>query len=165
MLVSITGENPLHIAVMLVNLHPQLENDDLIVVKSINQEVAKIVKTYSSSRCVTIFDNQADVERLCKIHNMDGVLFLSGGVVFSMTYIQNLKRAIRMSLYDAIVPKKGIQYQTMNPNFVYYNKSTQKEDIQNVGMKYLSLPFVRRGKIGNIKTIGLLTNELVYETN
>lgn len=134
--------NVIGLAALMVNLQPQLDNDDLIYIadNSDDHSVRKVAEMYGTSRCITmvegekfnLHDSWNHGLELCVEKKMDGVLTINDDVLFSMTFINNLKRAHRMTDHVALcptTPDRTYNSRVMDPNFVYFNKSTQIKDI------------------------------------
>lgn len=125
--------NQIGLSALLVNLQPQLSSEDIIYVVDTSPEKSglKIAKMFSSSRCITLVDWQPRTIyqawnagiRSAYENNQEGVLFLNDDVLLSMTFIKNLKNALKTKA-DAYVPNTPEDYyksDRLNPNFKWFS--------------------------------------------
>ena len=144
MTVTITYySNKIGLASLLVNLQPQLdENDHIYVVDtSPDKSGLEIVKMYGSNRAVVMCEtsNPCGIYKAWNFgiqsmmeNKQEGILILNDDVLLSTTFIANLKKAHKLSRHLALVPatpSRNWVSQKLDPNFKWYSKAIQKADI------------------------------------
>lgn len=153
--------------VLLVQLQPQLSEDDdiYIVDSSPNREGLRLAKLYGSTRCYIFVEvgkyDWKDAWEFAlqnmKENKQEGLLHLSEDLVISSTFISNMKKAAK-SEFKIIYPIIwGIPYSKFPPDFRWYNSP---KPVVNAKLNGISITcFYQKAESG--EKIGLLDSETV----
>jgi hypothetical protein len=137
-------DNPQNFAILLVQLQPQLkEEDDIYIVDATpNREGLRLAKLYGSTRCY-IFVEVGDydwktaynfAEQNMFNNKQEGILHLRENLIISSTFISNMKKAAQ-SEYGIIYPVLiGVPYERFPSDFKWYNSAKTVKDAKVKGI-------------------------------
>jgi len=136
MLIAIIHSKDDPLAVTLTALQPQLSIDDdiYIVDTTDNRQGLEIAKKYCSSKITTYVELVADkdTEKIVRIfgdkareNGHKSILFL-GNVLFSSTFISNLKKGLEIKNVSILTPEILPSFDKLNPNFTWHNPPTKE---------------------------------------
>jgi glycosyltransferase involved in cell wall biosynthesis len=132
-----TKNNSAGLAVVLTQLQPQLKPTDSIYIidTSDDERGVMIAQMYGSRRLpiaievakTTIYQSWNRAIEFMLDNKDDGILMINDDLLFSSTFIANLKRASELADYDALVPTAPVGYmptKRLSDSFDWFNTYT-----------------------------------------